>query len=367
MVFLKKRGQPLAPALPRPIDSIREALMLLTPQLLISLLNKTNVPFSVSLLRRLSYWSIPTTMGIPDTDYVYGQSMASAPPQAKKSRKRKADTLPSTSKVQTSDKEVIDLTADLPPKKRKKKEPNEGKRLRRFRSHPPQSYQEIRARALTQRMFVLDRERDTPPDQPPTEIVSLAGTTGNVYTITIDQTPSCNCPHAQKGNQCKHIIYVLARVLRVPEHLEYQLAFLSSELRQIFAQAPPLPSEQADGGANDGNRKPVEGECPICCVDFEPENSDEEVVYCKAACGNNVHKECFQQWAATKQGGSVTCPFCRTPWHGDEDTLKKVAKSGKLNEDGYVNMASQLGFSGERDYSTYHPHWVQRQFGYDYF
>ena len=302
-------------------------------------------------------------MGIPESDYVYGHPMLSAA-ATKKSRKRKADPVPSSSKAQTNNKEVIDLTADSPPKKRKKKVPNEEKRLRRFRSHSPQSYQEIRARALTQRMFVLDRERDTPPDKPPTEIVSLAGTTGNVYTISIDRVPSCDCPHAQKGNQCKHIIYVLARVLRVPQHLEYQLAFLSSELRQIFAHAPPLPSEQA--GEKDGNRKPVEGECPICSEDFEPENS-EEIVYCKAACGNNVHKSCFEQWAATKTGGGVTCPFCRTPWQGDEDMLKKVSKSGKVNKDGYVNVASELGISGERDYSTYHQHWVNRQFGYDYF
>ncbi|KAK3713757.1 hypothetical protein LTR37_008243 [Vermiconidia calcicola] len=302
------------------------------------------------------------TGGMPSyEDPHHDTSQAKPRPQ-----KRKADQPPSGSKAQADGKAVIDLTEDSPPKKRKKRAPDEEKRLRRWRKHAPLSYQEIRDRALTQRMFVLDRRRDdTHPDHP-VETISLAGTTGNVYLITVDKVPSCDCPHAKKGNQCKHILYVLARVLRAPADLEYQLAFVSSELRDIFAKAPPLPSEQADGAQKDGKRKPLEGECPICCEDFEPENTSEETVYCKAACFNNIHKACFEQWAATKKNGAVTCPFCRTPWQGDEDTLKKVAKTGKVNEDGYVNVASQLGISGTRDYSTYHPHWVQRQFGYDY-
>ena len=297
---------------------------------------------------------------------VYAQ--AAAPTKANpRSRKRKAEGLPQYQEGTAGSKVMVDLTEDALPKRRKKNDPNEEKRLRRFRKHAPLSYQETRERALTQRMFALDRQRDTSDPDHTVEIISLAGTTGNLYTITIDKVPSCDCPHAKKGNQCKHIIYVLARVLRVPAHLEYQLAFVSSELREIFARAPPLPSEQADNTKKDGNRKPVEGECPICCVDFEPENGSEEVVYCKAACGNNVHKECFGQWAATKKGKEVTCPFCRTPWQGDEETLEKIVRTGRVNDDGYVNVASQLGISGRRDYSTYHQPWVRRQFGYDWY
>ncbi|KAK0305643.1 hypothetical protein LTR01_006790 [Friedmanniomyces endolithicus] len=212
---------------------------------------------------------------------------------------------------------VVDLTQDSPPRKRKAKQPaesaeygafdqekpkkrakkspnlddkakskksreqpeDEEKRLRRWRKHAPTSYLEIRSRALTQRMFCLDRQRDTSNPSHPTETISLAGTTGNVYTIVIDKVPSCDCPHARKGNQCKHIAYVLSRVLRAPARLEYQLALTSSELREVFARAPPLPSETAEKGEEkDGRRKAVEGECPICCVDFEPE-SEEAVVY----------------------------------------------------------------------------------------
>ncbi|KAF2764075.1 hypothetical protein EJ03DRAFT_332185, partial [Teratosphaeria nubilosa] len=246
------------------------------------------------------------------------------------------------------------------PKKKARKSKQEEKRLRRFRKHPPSTYIEVHDRALTQRMFVLDRERNNDNPDHPVETISLAGSTGNVYTIIVDKVPSCNCPHAKKGNQCKHIAYVLSRVLRLPAHLAYQLAFISSELREIFEKAPPLPSEAAEGGAKDGNRKPLEGECPICVCDFEPE-SGEAIVYCKAACGNNIHKACFEQWAATKRGQKITCPFCRTAWEGDDETIKKVAKIGPVNEEGYVNVADQLGLSGRRDYSSYHSYWVRRQ------
>ena len=57
------------------------------------------------------------------------------------------------------------------------------------------------------RMFVIDRSRgDT--QGIPEETIDLAGTTGNVYRITICQSPSCTCPDSLKGNQCKHIVYV---------------------------------------------------------------------------------------------------------------------------------------------------------------
>lgn len=256
-------------------------------------------------------------------------------------------------------------------KKQTKEQKDDEKRLRRFRSHAPSAYGDIKHRALTQRMFVVDRQRLSPrntvgDDQHahPTEVLSIAGTTGNIYTVTIDRIPTCDCPYALKGHQCKHVIYALARVLKAPPHLEYQLAFLSSELRDIFANASPLPSETADESAQDGNRKPLEGEdCPICCEEFSTESVREKIVYCTAACGNNIHRECFDQWARTK-AGTITCPFCRTPWQSDVDAVKSVAKVGRVNAEGYVNVASQLGLSGRRDYSTYNEYWVRRQ-GYD--
>ena len=279
------------------------------------------------------------------------------PSEAPKPKRRKAEPSPDDTAVKGKQHESND---DGDEKSKKKPKKDGEKRLRRYRAHAPSAYRDVRERALTQRMFVLDRQRSESDPEAPSETISLAGTTGNIYTITIDKVPTCDCPHARKGNQCKHIVYVLSRVLRAPAELEYQLAFISSELKDIFARAPSLPSETAQNDGKDGNRKPVEGECPICCNDFEPKSS-ETIVYCKAACGNNIHKDCFGQWAATKTGQTITCPFCRSPWQGDEDQLKSVAKSGRKNADGYVNVASQLGLSGRRDYSTYNSYWVRGQ------
>lgn len=94
-------------------------------------------------------------------------------------------------------------------------------------------------------------------------------------------------------------------------------------------------------------------------MDFSPSTS--EILWCKAACGNNIHKSCFEQWAKSQAGKEVRCVYCRTPWQGDEDCIKKIKHKGKLNGEGYVNVAHELGLSGARDYSTYHQHWVRRQ------
>lgn len=56
--------------------------------------------------------------------------------------------------------------------------------------------------------------------------------------------------------------------------------------------------------------------------------------------------------------------FSRTPWQGDEDSMKRISKQGMVNEEGYVNVASELGLSGVRDHSSYHQPWVRRNLGY---
>lgn len=228
-------------------------------------------------------------------------------------------------------------------------------RTPRFRAKAPQAFQEIYQRATTQRFYVLSRQRGGTPECPE-ETVQITGTTGNIYTIVIARQPRCDCPQGVEGKQCKHIIYVLARVLRAnPEHV-YQLALLTSELRDIFARAPPTDNQpEANGAGNDNNRKPLEGDCPICFEEMEAQG--EAIVWCKAACGQNIHQQCFEMWAATKrqQAGTgdgdkvdVTCPYCRSVWEGDEDMVKKIEKTGPLNAEGYVNVAEQLGISDER-------------------
>ncbi len=193
---------------------------------------------------------------------------------------------------------------------------------------------------------------EDPQEQEEEETVTLTGSTGNIYTTTIARQPRCDCPHARAGHApCKHIVYVLARVLRARYDLVYQLALLRGELREVLAGAPLSSS----AGGSDGRRKPVDGDCPICFCEMEVDGrKGEEVVWCRAACGQNVHRGCFETWAATKRrqqadgGGEVTCPYCRSVWEGDEEMVMKVRRDGERNAEGYVNVADQLGISGQR-------------------
>ena len=221
----------------------------------------------------------------------------------------------------------------------------------------------VNSALISHRMVVIGRSR-TGTDDCPTEDIDVVGSTGNIYRVTIDKVPTCTCPDSRKGNECKHKVYALATVLKAPYDLQYQRAFLISELKQIFDAAPPIPNDNVNEEEKDGKRKPIEGECPICYMDFEPECN--ELVWCKAACGNNMHKTCFEQWAASQRGQTVKCVYCRTPWEVASGDLKNLQGQGTVGEDGYVNVAAQMGMSGERDYSSYHPFWVRRHFGRGY-
>lgn len=246
------------------------------------------------------------------------------------------------------------------------------KRLRRHRARAPGSYLEIKNRALTQRLTVLSRER-CGTDELPGEKVVIAGSTGNLYTVTVDLVPSCDCPHAWKGNQCKHIIYIMLRVLKAKEEVAYQLALTGTELRELIKNAPLIPGIETDGTdkpgeEQDGNRKPIEGECPICYDELNPKKDD--IVHCNTSCGNNVHKVCMQSWVQVAARGKATCPYCRATWDTEEAFDGNLGhfdtKGLQRNEDGYLNIAGQLGLSGERDYSTYHQFWVRRHIGRSY-
>lgn len=219
--------------------------------------------------------------------------------------------------------------------------------MRVFRTKAPQAFHEVYQRATTQRFFVLGRTR-CGDEFCPEEIVELTGSTGNIYHVHIARQPTCDCPHGLKRNQCKHILYVLSWVLHARFDLVYQLALLSSELREIFERAPPIEvGDEAEGAAVDKNRKAIEGDCPICFSEFE---AADKTVYCKATCGNNIHTECFEMWAATKRQSpgakdQVTCPMCRSLWQGDNDVVKKIMNTGVVGREGYINVADQLGIS----------------------
>lgn len=271
-----------------------------------------------------------------------------------------------TAAVSSGSVEVIDPTLDDSPVKKKPRTtkgktspgaPTPEKRARVFRKRPPKSFLERRHRAITQRMCVMNHTV-TYVDGAPEIAFDIAGSVGNVYKTVIGKIPYCTCPDNQKGNHCKHICYVLINALRAPEHLQYQLAFLSEELRQMYEESPLSKENAEPEESTDGNRKPVEGDCPICFMEFDPEK--EEIVWCRARCGNNIHKTCFEQWARTQRAQGVRCVYCRSPWEDEKAALdmQSLLHNACIGEEGYINVADQLGLSRHRDYSTYSP-WLQ--------
>ena len=216
-------------------------------------------------------------------------------------------------------------------------------------------YTKAREKAMTQKLVVMERSRDTEAhchahhEDCPIETMQIVGSTGNVYTVRISHIMTCTCPvgvFTRKGNEglCKHIIYALHTVLRVPDHLQYRQSFLHIELKDLFDNSPALPSQVAEESEMDGNRKAIEGECGICAMDFE---EGESLVWCKAACGNNLHATCFKQWE--KQKAQVTCPFCRAHWQDDakgkgKATMAEVTMPMDTGRGGYYNVGDQLGY-----------------------
>jgi hypothetical protein len=207
-------------------------------------------------------------------------------------------------------------------------------------------------------MFVLDRRRGYEEGchannvDCPEEVIHLAGSKGNVYTVTISHLTSCTCPvtvfsKTGEEKQCKHVLYVLHHVLKAPEHLRYQAAFLTSELKEIFANAPLLPTTPVPKETEAGTRRSIEGDCPICFTSLEEEGTGDSVVWCKNSCGNNIHKVCFETWAKSRPGDQTTCPFCRAVWHSSAFVHQHshvFDMPAEVSRGGYLNVLKHLDY-----------------------
>jgi uncharacterized Zn finger protein len=60
-----------------------------------------------------------------------------------------------------------------------------------------------------------------------------------VYSVKLEKRPSCTCPDAAKGNICKHFLFVMLRVLKLPESdpRVWQKALLSTELEELLSMS----------------------------------------------------------------------------------------------------------------------------------
>lgn len=115
------------------------------------------------------------------------------------------------------------------------------KRCKRWRTKCPQKVLERIERASTQTMHLISIRPNMKEIQGKKKMVRcdfrLAGSTGNVYKVSLDKVPSCTCPDFEKTQDCcKHIVFILLKVvgLDIDSEFLYQKAFLSKELEQMF-------------------------------------------------------------------------------------------------------------------------------------
>jgi hypothetical protein len=244
------------------------------------------------------------------------------------------------------------------------------KRSKRYRSNPPKNVQQRIDRALSQSMYLVTKS-DVQDDLSCTFVV--LGSTGNVYDVTIQRTPHCSCPDHAKGNLCKHILFVLLKVMAIPSSspLVYQQAWIKTELEEMYAcmaqrflqvsgavlAKSVVRNEYAKlqrGPAPQVACRQDQEDCPIC---FDVLEAAADNLHCRTQCGANFHAKCIRHWLQ-QQRSHPTCPNCRQPWEG-------TTKTTKLN-DGFQNLGRLQGQSPQRDMSSYSS-WYRRYHDPDYY
>ncbi|GAX11775.1 E3 ubiquitin-protein ligase ZSWIM2 [Fistulifera solaris] len=242
------------------------------------------------------------------------------------------------------------------------------KRSKRYRSNPPKGIQQRIDRALSQSMYLVTKS--DVQDLSCTFVV--LGSTGNVYEVTIRRSPHCSCPDHAKGNLCKHILFVLLKVMAIPSSspLVYQQAWIKTELEEMYA-CMEQRFQQVSGAVLAKSvvrneyaklqRDPVpqvacrqdQEDCPIC---FDVLEAAADNMHCRTQCGANFHAKCISHWLQ-QQRSHPTCPNCRQPWEG---TTKTTTNGG------FQNLGRLQGQSPQRDMSSYSS-WYRRYHDPDYY
>ncbi|KAI8969716.1 hypothetical protein BDB01DRAFT_816447 [Pilobolus umbonatus] len=228
-------------------------------------------------------------------------------------------------------------------------------------------------RALKQRMFVVSRELNKDNF---TEEFNVLGSVGNSYKVTVNNQIKCSCmDYALRRGHCKHILMILLKVYHLPfEHPWYKSLKSSMDQRSealvcyaktvdpsvlvpadIREKILSICNGQSSSSAANAQRRPLDtSDCPICFEEFE-EPAEPTIEFCKV-CGNNIHKECLQQWLQAKKY-DATCVYCRAPWVDSAVMGKKNLAyrmdSAHIHEGYYANFAGELGISKKRDTSLY--------------
>lgn len=170
-------------------------------------------------------------------------------------------------------------------------------------------------RGKTQKLYFIDRDFISVD----TQNFSIMGSTGNIYTVSITNKPTCTCPdYTTRHKRCKHIYFALLRIMKIDETDVDNEEYADNELFIMFSKSEKLPSNKSividpklkekwnkiKNSGEEAKQRKVEGDCPIC---LEEMMEFDGIDFCKYSCGNNVHKGCLQMWLKKNS----TCVYCR--------------------------------------------------------
>lgn len=177
-------------------------------------------------------------------------------------------------------------------------------------------------RGLTQAIYLIESIIDENNKYEKKYIVM--GSSGNVYTVSINQTPTCTCPdYATRHKRCKHIYFVLARIMHVDTDDQDEEQYSNEELLKMFTHIPQITNNlsvdesiknkynKIKNNKPEQNKKSTDDLCPICLDDLE--NGD-NIDFCKS-CGKHVHTNCFSMWVKSR---GPKCVFCQKPWNQND-------------------------------------------------
>ena len=181
--------------------------------------------------------------------------------------------------------------------------------------------------------------------QGPTVFVIKQSETEKPFKVYIGDNQRCSCGGGEgRGKLCAHLLYVMVKVLRVPETnpLSWQLSLVDSEVTNILAgrigttsrrnNRPARPhaflrrgsrSEAKPQGSDERpptrKRKELEEEdvCPICQEYMTEEELEADALcFCQDSCGSNFHTRCLRMYAThlRSEKKKVLCPMCRGEW-----------------------------------------------------
>ncbi|KAK7410387.1 hypothetical protein VNO78_01126 [Psophocarpus tetragonolobus] len=186
-------------------------------------------------------------------------------------------------------------------------------------------------RALRHRLWLLHRSGSS---------FFIFGATGNVYTVTLSNTPSCSCP--DRTRPCKHILFVYIRVLGVSldDVCLRRRSLRPCQLQRLLG-TPSLPEAVAGGTLRQRfhqlfggpTRQQIEIEvgasCPVCLEEMEKQQN---LVAC-GTCRNPIHEECLMRWKRSSGRRSASCVICRARWRDRVDQHNYLNLSAYVNED----------------------------------